>query len=73
MGTVGAGRPGNSAIWPWGWMRASYNCCKRRQVTGHAQLEVGQPEPTASLPAHAGLKGGLGVTKGYAKQSRSGV
>lgn len=29
--------------------------------------EVGQPEPTTSLPAHAGLKGGLEVTKRSAK------
>lgn len=34
------------------------------------QLEVGQPEPPASLPAHAGLKGGLEVTKGSAKAER---
>lgn len=43
------------------------SCSQRRQVTGHARLEVGQPEPATSLPAHAGLKVGLEVTKGSDK------
>lgn len=45
----------------------------RYQVTGPAVLEVRQPEPTAILPVHVGLKGGLEVTKGHnkAEQVRS--
>lgn len=39
----------------------------RYQVIGPAVLEVGQPEPAVSLPAHAGLKDGLEVTINHNK------
>lgn len=42
----------------------------RYGVTGAAVLEVGQPGPPASLPAHVGLKGGLEVTMRHGKANQ---
>lgn len=57
-------QPHGLRVWR-GFRRRSRS--QRRQVAGYARLEVGQPEPATSLPAHAGLKVGLEVTKGSDK------
>lgn len=44
----------------------------RYQMTDPAVLEVGQPDPAETLPAHGGLKGGLEVNT-TTKQSKCGV